>query len=163
MAKLFKRILVPHDFSDPATHALRVAAELAAEHRGTLDVLHVLPPFYSGVGFPTQAEIAWTPPPEMVRDLRARLEQLVARKLGRHARIATCRVVLGDPVQSILAAARRADTIVMATLGRTGLAHLVMGSIAERVVRHSPVPVLTVRPSAARRRTSSAKARARRT
>jgi len=85
-------------------------------------------------------------------------------ELNRNGRIstaglATCRAVLGEPVQSILAAARRADTIVMATLGRTGLAHLVMGSIAERVVRHSPVPVLTVRPGSARRRTARARAR----
>jgi len=47
-------------------------------------------------------------------------------------------------------AARAADSIVMATLGRTGLAHLVIGSVAEKVVRHSPVPVLTLRPSAIR-------------
>jgi len=159
MPKLFRKILVPHDFSAPATSALQVAADLAAEHHGKIEVLHVLPPFYSGVGFPTQAEIAWTPPPEMVRDLRARLEQVVGRALGRRKGLATCRAVLGEPVQSILAAARRADTIVMATLGRTGLAHLVMGSIAERVVRHSPVPVLTVRPGSARRRTARARAR----
>ncbi len=161
MAKLFRKILVPHDFSAPATRALQVAAELAAEHGGRIEVLHVLPPFYSGIGFPTQAEIAWTPPPEMVRDLSARLEQLVARTLGRRKGIATCRAVLGDPVQSILAAARRADTIVMATLGRSGLAHLVMGSIAERIVRHSPVPVLTIRPGAARRRAASPRSRRR--
>jgi nucleotide-binding universal stress UspA family protein len=159
VTKLFRKILVPFDFSAPATHALQVAADLAAEHRGAIEVLHVLPPFYSGVGFPTQAEIAWTPPPEMVRDLRTRLAQDVAKALGRRKGIATCRAVLGDPVQSILGAARRADVIVMATLGRTGLAHLVMGSIAERVVRHSPVPVLTVRPSAARRRTGGTRKR----
>jgi nucleotide-binding universal stress UspA family protein len=161
VTKLFRKILVPFDFSAPATHALQVAADLAAEHRGTIEVLHVLPPFYSGVGFPTQAEIAWTPPPEMIRDLRTRLTQDVAKALGRRKGIATCRALLGDPVQSILSAARRADVIVMATLGRTGLAHLVMGSIAERVVRHSPVPVLTVRPTAARRRTSRTRTRGR--
>jgi len=161
VTKLFRKILVPFDFSAPAAHALQVAADLAAEHRGAIEVLHVLPPFYSGVGFPTQAEIAWTPPPEMVRDLQTRLAQDVAKALGRRKSIATCRAVLGDPVQSILSAARRADVIVMATLGRTGLAHLVMGSIAERVVRHSPVPVLTLRPSAARRRTGGTRKRGR--
>jgi len=161
VTKLFRKILVPFDFSAPAAHALQVAADLAAEHRGAIEVLHVLPPFYSGVGFPTQAEIAWTPPPEMVRDLQTRLAQDVAKALGRRKSIATCRAVLGDPVQSILSAARRADVIVMATLGRTGLAHLVMGSIAERVVRHSPVPVLTLRPSAARRRTRGTRKRGR--
>jgi len=47
----------------------------------------------------------------------------------------------------ILAAARGADSIIMATHGRTGLDHILIGSIAEKVVRHSPVPVLTIRPT----------------
>jgi nucleotide-binding universal stress UspA family protein len=70
-------------------------------------------------------------------------------------------VVLGHPVERILDAARRADTIVMATAGRSGLAHLVIGSVAERVVRHAPVPVLTIRPAARRRGGASRGRRAR--
>jgi nucleotide-binding universal stress UspA family protein len=53
---------------------------------------------------------------------------------------------MGNPLQCILAAARDVDSIVMATVGRTGLAHFLIGSVAEKVVRHSPVPVLTIRP-----------------
>jgi nucleotide-binding universal stress UspA family protein len=144
---LFERILVPHDFSEPANHALDVAAELAARHRGTITVLHVLTPFYSGPGYPTQAEIAWTPPAELATERRARLMRLVRDRLGPRARRVTCKVVTGEALPKILAAARTADAIVMATLGRTGLAHLLIGSIAEKVVRHAPVPVLTVRPT----------------
>jgi nucleotide-binding universal stress UspA family protein len=60
-------------------------------------------------------------------------------------------VVLGEPVQVILDRARGADSIVMATMGRTGLGRLLIGSVAERVVRHSPVPVLSLRSGRSKR------------
>jgi nucleotide-binding universal stress UspA family protein len=144
--KLFRRILVPHDFSAPASHALAVAGDLAAAYGGRITVLHVLTPFYSVPGYPTQAAIAWTPPTEMAAERRARLEQLVRKLLGSRARGVTCKAVVGEAVPAILAEARAADTIVMATHGRTGVVRLLIGSIAERVVRLSPIPVLTVRP-----------------
>jgi nucleotide-binding universal stress UspA family protein len=63
------------------------------------------------------------------------------------------RVVMGDPVDRILDAACAVDSIVMATSGRTGLSRLLIGSVAERVVRHAPVPVLALRPGATRKKT----------
>ena len=152
MSKLFHKILVPHDFSSTATHALKVAADLAARHRGRVTVLHVLTPFYSGPGYPTQDEIAWTPPAEMLSERRRHLETVVRKALGPRARTVTCRAVMGEAVPAILDAARHADTIVMTTLGRTGLTHLLIGSVAEKVVRHSPIPVLIVRAPAPRKR-----------
>lgn len=153
--KLFKRILVPHDFSSSAGEALTVAADLAAMHGGTVIVLHVLTPFYSGPGYPTQAEIAWVPPAQIAEERRARLERLVRKRLGAQARRIACEVVTGDAVPRILAAAKSADVIVMSTLGRTGLAHLLIGSVAEKVVRHASIPVLIVPTSAAARRRKS--------
>ena len=150
MTRLFRRILVPHDFSDHATAALRVAADLAAEHRGRITVVHALAPFYSGAAFPTQVEIAWVPSAELLSELRVRMAALVQKTLGSRARGVVCRTVMGDPATAIIDAAGGCDSIVMATLGRTGLAHLVMGSVAEKVVRHAPVPVLTIRPTAGR-------------
>ena len=132
MPTLFRKILVPHDFSDHATDALKVAGELARVHRGRLLVLHAVAPFYGGVGFPPQEEVAWLPTDDVVDELRQRLRRLVARAVRQRA---DCRVVVGDPVTSIVAAARSADSIVMATMGRTGLSHLLIGSVAERVVR----------------------------
>jgi nucleotide-binding universal stress UspA family protein len=160
--RLFHRILVPHDFSAHATAALEVAAELARRTRGRIEVLHVLTPFYGGPAYPAPTEIAWTPPRALVAQLRTRLAVVVAAALaGRGAPPVAVRVVRGDAATAILAAARRADAVVMATLGRTGLAHLVIGSVAEKVVRHSPVPVLTIRRGALGRARRAARRRRR--
>ena len=159
MSRLFRRILVPHDFSKEATQALRVAAELAAAANGRLTVLHAIPNVYPVAGLPPMAPVGWYPPPvapaELVATERKRLETLVARTLrGRRRPRTACRVVTGDPFQCIMDAARGATTIVMSTLGRTGLPHLLLGSVAEKVVRHGPVPVLTIRPRALRKATT---------
>jgi nucleotide-binding universal stress UspA family protein len=90
------------------------------------------------------------PEADLVRRCKDRLEAL-ARQEAKGVPC-TCRVEIGAPVERILAAARGADTIVMSTLGRTGLPHLVIGSIAERVVRHAPVPVLSLRSRPGRAR-----------
>jgi nucleotide-binding universal stress UspA family protein len=161
MATRFRRILVPHDFSETATHALGVAADLAERHGGRITALHVLTPFYSGPGYPTQDEIAWTAPDEMARERERRLGDLVRDALGARARLVACRAVVGEAVPAILDAARDADLIVIATIGRTGLARFLIGSVAEKVVRHAEVPVLTVRapeprPRGARRRARGA-------
>jgi nucleotide-binding universal stress UspA family protein len=163
MATRFRRILVPHDFSETATHALRVAADLAERHGGRITVLHVLTPFYSGPGYPTQDEIAWTPPAEMTRERERRLGDLVRDALGPRAERVTCRAVLGEAVPAILDAAKDADVIVVATLGRTGLARFLIGSVAEKVVRHAAIPVLTVHApvTAAKRRRAPKVRRAR--
>jgi nucleotide-binding universal stress UspA family protein len=63
-----------------------------------------------------------------------------------------CRVLVGDPFLQIMAGSRTNDLVVMTTAGRTGLSHLMIGSVAEKVVRHPPVPVLTNRPSAMARK-----------
>jgi nucleotide-binding universal stress UspA family protein len=80
-----------------------------------------------------------------VHDTRQRLETQVKKLLGPRRVSFECWVLVGDPFQQIMAAARTTDLIVMATAGRTGLSHLVIGSVAEKVVRHSPAPVLTIR------------------
>jgi len=159
---LFRRILVPHDFSDHATRALKVAASLAAAHRGRVTVLHVIAPFQPMTPFPVGEVAAWIPPADLVTQERRTLEKLVTRTVGgRGALRVACQVVVGDPFQRIVDAARSADSIVMATAGRTGLSHLLIGSVAEKVVRHSTVPVLTLRPGAARAKRASRRARAR--
>jgi nucleotide-binding universal stress UspA family protein len=140
---LFRRILVPHDFSDEADQALRVAAQLASGGGGRLDVLHVIEPYYGPADLTYAAMV---PPPEsLVPEQRRDLEERVAKVLGPKGPRVTVQVTVGHPATEIVRAAEKADTIVMATMGRTGLGHLLIGSVAEKVVRHSPVPVLTVR------------------
>jgi universal stress protein A len=159
MKTLFRKILVPHDLSEHASRALALAAELARVHRGELTVLHVIAPYQPVLGFPEG--VTWNLREEdIITSARRSLEEMVARVLkGARAPRTRCRVVLGDPLQRILAAARDADSIVIATAGRTGLSHLLIGSVAEKVVRHASVPVLTIRPPA-KRRASTGPARA---
>ena len=145
MTGLFRRLLVPYDFSVPATRALQTAADIVADG-GRLVVLHVLVPFY-----PPREMVAWMPEPGLVPNARQRLEARVARALARRKVRVDCRVEVGAPVERIVAAARGCDAIVMATAGRTGLPRVLIGSVAERVVRHAPVPVLTIRPGTRRR------------
>ncbi len=141
MKDIPRTILVPHDLSKHGHHALRIAATLAGP-QGRLIVLHVTNDFRNG------ALLA------KVRDeARRDLARAVRATLGGAPAIAVeQRVVSGNPYREISKAATRVDCIVMCTLGRTGLAHLLIGSVAEKVVRHAPAPVLTFRPDVVRSR-----------
>jgi nucleotide-binding universal stress UspA family protein len=80
-------------------------------------------------------------------EAHTKLEERAAPMRARGLEV-TCEVILDDPGQAIVEAGKRADAIVIATHGRTGLAHVLLGSVAERVVRRSSVPVLTMRAKA---------------
>ena len=161
MASLFRRILVPHDFSDHAEGALRLATDLARDRPGArLRVLHVIPPLTPIAGLPPAEMGAYIPPADLIAQERRHLERVVARVVrGRGAPTIECQVVIGDPHHRILEACRGMDAIVMATAGRTGLAHLLIGSVAEKVVRHASIPVLTVRTEGRRARRRAARRR----
>ncbi len=146
----WKTILVPHDFSASANHATAIARDEAKLHGGTLVLLHV-------IELPTQlGPDAVIVPPETgapisikqyaLQSAEAHLQDIAAR-LAKDGVTARGAVVIGAAVDEInrAADAERADLIVMGTHGRTGLRHLVAGSVAERVVRTSKVPVLTIR------------------
>jgi nucleotide-binding universal stress UspA family protein len=139
MIKLFEKILVPYDFSPSAEEALRVATLLAARAHGKIVVLHVVPPIYPLHGR------ALRPP---LKDIRACARELadIAARAARSRQIPAMRtrVVVGHPVASIVAAAGAADSIVMGKRGHSRLARLLLGSVAEAVVRIAPVPVLTI-------------------
>jgi nucleotide-binding universal stress UspA family protein len=147
MTSLFRRVLVPHDFSTHANRALAVAANLAAGPRSKLVILHVITPVY-----PSEGGVGWYPDAAFLASERRRLQQVAARVVKRRGMRADCRVEVGAPLERIVAAARGVDSIVMATAGRTGFSRLLIGSVAEQVVRHAPVPVLTLRSTARRAR-----------
>jgi nucleotide-binding universal stress UspA family protein len=144
---LFRHVLVPHDFSDQATVALKTAGQLAKQQGGKLTVLHVLVPFY----LPADVPFGMPGPGDLIPEQRRRLERLVTKTLGATRPPVTVRVDIGDAAQRIIDAARGTDSIVMATSGRTGMAHFLIGSVAEKVVRHATVPVLTLRVPVSKR------------
>jgi len=137
---LFRRILVPFDFSRSSAAALAIAVDLAVKHDGTLMVMHALPPV-----LPTHGRAILPPASELAAVGRALAAEVARAVKGRRLRRVRSWVMIGPPAGCILDAAGKADTIVMGTLGRTGLPHLLIGSVAERVVRYATVPVLTVR------------------
>lgn len=139
------RILVPTDFSPGAEPALRWAAAFAGAFGAEIILLHVLDLRLAALmGMPDMAPIPAMD--ELLRTANAEAEQQL-RALG--AQFPDARTILreGAPRSVILevAKAEGADLIVMGTHGRTGLSHMFFGSVAEHVVRHSRVPVLTAR------------------
>ena len=139
------RILVPTDFSDDASAALTYALGLALPFGAAVALLHVVEdPLAAGVWSSElyTAEIAGLQI-NLVRDAEQRLKEYAAEQGGP----ITTEVRTGPAARVILDFAREQafDLIVMGTHGRTGLAHVVMGSVAERVVRLAPCPVLTLR------------------
>ncbi len=155
MKTKFKKILCPVDFDPNSAAALDFAARLAREYHGALYLLHVVKLPFEPSEQPVEAFL-----PEWQRDARVRLEKFAAKHLSDGVKYQAS-LKRGDPASAILEAARelRPDLIVVATHGRTGLGHAFLGSVAERVVRESSVPVLTVRkhgPPAASARSSGA-------
>jgi nucleotide-binding universal stress UspA family protein len=144
---MFKRILVPVDFSPPSDAALEYARSVAARYGASLHLLHVAEDpyraFYSAEVFVPEIEGLRE---EILSDTEKRLKDQLrpADVTDLHA---TAESIIGMPSGSIVeyAAGRDIDLIVMGTHGRGGMAHLLMGSVAERVVRTAPCPVLTVR------------------
>jgi nucleotide-binding universal stress UspA family protein len=146
----WKTILVPHDFSSSANHAAAVARDEAGLHGAKLVLLHVIDiPHHFGpdaVVFPPE-----TGAPIAIGDYarataQTHLDDLIAR-LEKDGATASGLVRSGTTVEEILRAADelKVDAIVMGTHGRSGVRHMIAGSVAERVVRAAKVPVITVR------------------
>jgi nucleotide-binding universal stress UspA family protein len=139
------RILVPTDFSTHADAAFRYALDLARTFQASVHLVNVVEdPLAAGVWSSElyTAEIAGLQM-NLVRDAEQRLRASVPADAG----TITTEVRTGRVAKQILEVAteRGVDLIVLGTHGRTGLAHVVMGSVAEKVVRLAPCPVLTLR------------------
>jgi nucleotide-binding universal stress UspA family protein len=133
-------ILHPTDFSERAEFAFRVACALARDYDARLVLLHVIPPpmvVYAGGSVPPD-------PRPTVEEMKRLLHEM--EKQAQNVRVES-RVMEGDPVNMILRAAEEthSDVIIMGTHGRTALARLLMGSVAEAVLRKAPCPVLTIK------------------
>ena len=143
----FRHILAPTDFSEYSKQAVASALELAKKFGAKLTILHVieLPP-YPVEGY-VPPSLSATFMDDLERQATTDLAQLAPEAEAANVEVARV-IAVGTPYRKIIdtAEAEQVDLIVMATAGRTGFSHLLMGSIAERVVRTASCPVLTIRP-----------------
>ena len=141
----FKKILVAIDFSPPSGEAMRVAARLAAESGGALTIAHVWQLPMLGAELPMPSDIVQT----MIDDAQKGLRNWTAEATKLVGREVTSAFVTGVPWYDLVKLLGREhfDLAVVGTHGRTGLKHVLLGSVAEKVVRHAPCAVLVVRKS----------------
>jgi universal stress protein A len=138
------RILVPIDFSEHSQKALRYALAFARQFEAEVMLVHIVEQMvYPG---------DWMYPPLAATDFEAeKREKMISRlqALDADSGIRTQHIVrLGRAWQEVIEIAQemKCDMIILATHGYTGLKHALLGSVAEKIVRHAPCPVLTVRP-----------------
>ena len=152
----FKKILCPVDYSDGSREAMHVAVELARKEQAVLVLVHVWERPIWLTGYERQL------PSDVMAELFAAEEtnlaawKIDARKLG--APEVRTRFLEGAPWDQIVSAAREDPAIgliVMGTHGRTGIQRALIGSVAERVVRHAPCAVMVVRPQRDERKTDA--------
>lgn len=139
-----RKILVPTDFSPCAAAALDLAAEFAQRFDAEILLVHVVPVLAPYLPAPLPAPL----PAEWIESTRKLAQAELSKERKRVDRVQVATELRDGPVvDSVLdaAAASGADLIVIGTHGRRGLSHVLLGSVAERVVRQSPIPVLTVR------------------
>lgn len=145
MAKLTTNILVPTDFSQASVLALEAAALLAEQNEAKVTLVHIYNP--QGVAFGGDPGDGKSVPKDVETRINAELRRLVEDRFGNVKDRKTVLIVSESPAKGIVAYAEKEDVdmIVMTTHGRTGLKRMMIGSVAERVVRHAPCPVLTLR------------------
>jgi universal stress protein A len=145
-----KRMLVPTDFSPTSDMAIEYAVDMASRYGASVLLLHVLDDL---TVTSTYLDAYFADLPGLRNDMRddamRRLSELAKRYAPENV-APTIEVAVGRPASTIVqeATARKADLIVMGTHGRSGFEHLVLGSVAEKVLRSAPCPVLTVRDTA---------------
>ena len=152
MTMTLKKILVPIDFSEGAEPAIAMAATMARTFGAAVELLHVWqpPPLipFPVVVVPSSGESTPVNMEELARTTAgAHMKELAARLRDQGVAEVRSRVGIGSPAHEIveLAELGHFDLIIMGTHGRTGVAHAVLGSVAEKVVRRARCPVLTVR------------------
>jgi universal stress protein A len=141
-----REILVPTDFSEHSTAALKYAIRFAGQVGARITLLHVIE---TPVATP-DSDVCY-PTVELINQITLAAEQAVIRICEQEKLklpiLGQTIVQIGVPPEVIKETARdqKSDLIIIATHGRTGLAHVVLGSTAEKVIRHAPCPVLVVR------------------
>lgn len=139
----FKRILWPVDFSEAQERLLPWILYLLEKHQARLHLLHVTMDLEQCAGIYDMGPLQHS----FMEGAQGQMDRLCRGPLDGQPGLEAV-VCCGDPVQKILeyVAAQEIDLIVVGTHGRKGLGHTIMGSVAENLVRQSPVPVLTINP-----------------
>jgi len=145
---MFSKILVPVDFSEFTDDIIKYATEIAQKFGSVIHLVHVIPnmgyfaPYESFMA----AENMVTVQKGVEAEVRQNLQEVAGRISGipviRAVRTGVSFIEIVDYVRS-----EKIDLVIMATHGRGGLEHIIIGSVAEKVVRRSPCPVLTIRPA----------------
>src|SRR6187402_3810024 len=144
-----RRIMVPIDYSENSKAALAYSAELALAFGASLDIVHVWdrPTYLTDAVMVSRPGEAHKPIGELIRENAQHDMDEFLGTLSLPASVTTTsRLISGEPASALLEVLKEGehDLVVLSTHGRTGFAHLLLGSIAEKLVRLSPVPVLTV-------------------
>ncbi|HTA92055.1 MAG TPA: universal stress protein [Polyangiaceae bacterium] len=144
-----RRILVPIDYSENSKVALAYAAELAISFGASLDIVHVWdrPTYVTDAVMVQRPGEGHKPIGELIRENAQKdMDEFMAGITLPSGVPSQTRLLSGEPAATLVSELRKAehDLVVLSTHGRTGFAHLLLGSIAEKLVRLSPVPVLTV-------------------
>ena len=140
-----KRIMIPTDFSEYSNHALKYAISMAVNFKAKLYLVHVYELPLTSPMLPAE------PYPTATRNQEQNNEERTLNRLSDELRAKGLETepvfILGRPYMEIVRAAKELDIdlVILATHGRKGLSHLVFGSTAEKVVRLSPCPVLTIK------------------
>jgi nucleotide-binding universal stress UspA family protein len=140
-----KKILSPTDFSESSAVGVEAAVALASRLGASVELVHVIqPPIYVGwedspAGLAASAQVL-----EQAREHAKQQLDAAAKKYGANGTTIRTQLLEGSAHQEIAALSKDFDLVVMSTHGRTGLPHLFLGSVAERVVRTAHTPVMTV-------------------
>ena len=149
-----QHILVPVDYSNCSREALRFAVGLAQKLEAKLDIVHVWdrPSYVSDAILVTHADRSTGSLLEFIRNNAQRDMDQFLKETELPSGFAVGRLIHGDPASSLLKELKSSnhDLVVVGSHGRTGLSRLLLGSVAEKLSRLSPVPVLTVPSSEAR-------------
>ncbi len=148
------RVLCPLDFSRSSLRALEAAKEIAMQYDAKIDLVHVIPPMPvsdSGIGYnaPNINMNVGLYLNELEESTQYSLEKIVEDTLSEIQSGITKNVLRGKEADKIVQFARESDSdlIVISTHGKTGLKRLLLGSVAEGIIRHAPAPVLSIRIS----------------
>jgi universal stress protein A len=145
--KVFRRILHATDFSGASRPALARAIALARQNHASLSIVHVLPPLVVPVAEGFVAPGVYQAVEQSARQQAQKQLTALVQQVRKRGLRATPLLVDGAPAEQIARAARRGrvDLVVIGTHGRSGFSKVLLGSVAERVIRLATCPVLTVR------------------